>query len=96
MWAAQKNRDTRQAHAMRVALALALVALLGVVFLHVHDDSGLCPQCVLLAGLVLPLIALVLRMPSASPRVLRAAQSIPPHALHLWSRRHLRGPPHTR
>lgn len=94
-YAARQN-ETTQARTLRVVLALVLVAMLGVVFLHVHDDSGLCPQCVLLAGLVLPLFALALRLPSAPPRAVRAGILLPPHALHLWSRRHLRGPPHTR
>lgn len=96
MWAAMRHNESGATRAMRVVLALALVALLGVVFLHVHDDSGLCSQCVLLAGLVLPLIALGLHVPDALPGVVRTGTPFPPHALLLWSRRHLRGPPQSR
>ena len=80
---------------MRIVLALVLAVSLGMLFLHTHADEqgALCPQCVLLAGLVLPFLALATATPDNLFSPPRAADVHPPRSLLLWSRRHLRGPP---
>jgi hypothetical protein len=98
MWMHSNARPAAGARAIRIVLALVLVLSVAALFLHVHEaesDHAPCPQCILLAGLVLPLVLLIYSAPAAMPALPRVVPLVAPLALHAWSRRLRRGPPST-
>ena len=97
MWTHLQHKASPETRAIRIAIVLALAVSLGGLFLHTHaGDDLFCPQCVLLAGLVLPFVALLLSPPRVTPVRLRPEGDTAPRAQLSWSRRLLRGPPSAR